>query len=90
MAFEAAKMNYMDISVEFLRGLQTLGKEKAQEMIEIKRKVKELQISIINEHNSLVRKHRKRIGIDFRGRFLIILVLSWRKKIFKRNGLNLE
>ena len=74
MAFEAAKMNYMDISVEFLRGLQTLGKEKAQEMMEIKRKVKELQISIINEHNRLLRKHKKRIGIDFRGKFHVKLV----------------
>ena len=76
MALEAAKMNYFDVSVEFLTTLQELVKEKNQEMNEMKRKVKDMQIRLVNIHNNLLRKHKKTIGIDFRGKFFTRLKLG--------------
>ena len=67
MAIIAANMRYMDSSVEFLRGLQKIGKEKIKEMEAIKETVNEMKKEIINTHNDMVRKRKSTAGVDFRG-----------------------
>ena len=64
---EARRMNYMDSSVEFLRGLLKFGKDKMKEMETIKDQVNDLKKEIIETHNDMVRKRKKTAGIDFRG-----------------------
>ena len=72
MAMEATRMNYMDSSVEFLKGIEKIVKKRTDKMEAMKFSVKNLKKRIIEIHNNMVVKRKKRVGIDFRGMILSI------------------
>ena len=79
LALESAKMNYLDTSVEFLRGLQKLGKEKVAEMNKVKGYVDSLKKEIVGPHNDMLRKRKKKAGVDFRSKSVLILLYVQRE-----------
>ena len=63
----SASMNYMDSSVAFLRGAYKLGKEKKEEMENIKDQLNAVRKEIVETHNDMLRKRKKITAVDFRG-----------------------
>ena len=61
-------MIYLDSSIEFLRGIQKLGKEKISEMAIVKEPLDILKKDVVKTHNDMLRKRKKRAGVDFRGK----------------------
>ena len=68
MAMESAKMMYLDSAVQFLRGIQKLGKEKIGEMAMVKEPLDILRKDVVGTHNDMLRKRKKGAGVDFRGK----------------------
>ena len=67
MAMESAKMMYLDSAIQFLRGIQKLGKEKIGEMAMVKKQLDILRKDVVGTHNDMLRKRKKGAGVDFRG-----------------------
>ena len=72
LALVAARMKYMDCSVEFLRGLQKLRIDRLKESEVIKSVIKKIRKDIISTHNEIFKKSLKRIGTDFRGKTVAV------------------
>ena len=68
MAMESAKMMYFDSAIEFLRGIQKLGKERIGEMAMVKEPLEILKKDVVGTHNDMLRKRKKGAGVDFRGK----------------------
>ena len=68
MAMESAKMMYLDSAIQFLRGIQKLGKEKIDEMVMVREPLDILRKDVVGTHNDMLRKRKKGAGVDFRGK----------------------
>ena len=64
---ESAKMMYLDSAIQFLRGIQKLGKEKIGEMAMVKEPLDILRKDVVGTHNDMLRKRKKAAGVDFKG-----------------------
>ena len=75
-------MNYLDCSVNALKALLILGHERKTEMEQIKTEVQTLKSTVINTHNKMVLKRKKRTGTDFRGNYFFKKIIGCLKTLY--------